>query len=185
MQARIQDHWMTEGVTIVDPRNTYIDGRATIGRDTVIYPVHGDLRAMSRSAADCRVGPFAHLRDGHGAGGRRRGRGLRRGQAISPRDRARSPGTSPTWATPRSAATSTSAPGPSRPTSTAVARTRPRSATRRGIGSGAVMVAPVTIGQDAVVGAGAVITRGTRIEDGDTVVGVPAHVRSRQSRTSR
>ena len=38
MQARIQDHWMTEGVTIVDPRNTYIDGRATIGRDTVIYP---------------------------------------------------------------------------------------------------------------------------------------------------
>ena len=28
MQARIQDHWMTEGVTIVDPRNTYIDGRA-------------------------------------------------------------------------------------------------------------------------------------------------------------
>ena len=31
MQARIQDHWMTEGVTIVDPRNTYIDGRASIG----------------------------------------------------------------------------------------------------------------------------------------------------------
>ena len=27
---------MTEGVTIVDPHNTYIDGRATIGRDTVI-----------------------------------------------------------------------------------------------------------------------------------------------------
>ena len=45
---------------------------------------------------------------------------------------------------------------------------------RAQIGSGAVMVAPVTIGQDAVVGAGAVITRGTRIEDGDTVVGVPA-----------
>ena len=28
MQSRIQDHWMTEGVSIVDPRNTYIDGRA-------------------------------------------------------------------------------------------------------------------------------------------------------------
>src|SRR5436305_35017 len=34
MQARIQDHWMTEGVTIVSPHNTFIDGRATIGRDT-------------------------------------------------------------------------------------------------------------------------------------------------------
>jgi len=36
------------------------------------------------------------------------------------------------------------------------------------------MVAPVKIGQDAVVGAGAVVTRGKDIEDGDTVVGVPA-----------
>ena len=45
---------------------------------------------------------------------------------------------------------------------------------RAQIGSGAVMIAPVTIGQDAVVGAGAVITRGTRIGDGETVVGVPA-----------
>ena len=36
------------------------------------------------------------------------------------------------------------------------------------------MVAPVTIGSEAVVGAGAVITRGKHVEDGDTVVGVPA-----------
>ena len=36
------------------------------------------------------------------------------------------------------------------------------------------MVAPVTIGTEAVVGAGAVITRGKDVEDGDTVVGVPA-----------
>ena len=50
MQARIQDHWMTEGVSIVDPRNTYIDGRAEIGRDTVDLPVHGDHRDASRSA---------------------------------------------------------------------------------------------------------------------------------------
>jgi acetyltransferase-like isoleucine patch superfamily enzyme len=32
----------------------------------------------------------------------------------------------------------------------------------------------VKIGQDAVVGAGAVVTRGKHIEDGNTVVGVPA-----------
>ena len=63
MQARIQDHWMTEGVTIVDPRNTYIDGRCSIGRDSVIYPftvISGAVKVGS----DCRVGPFAHLRDG-------------------------------------------------------------------------------------------------------------------------
>ena len=42
------------------------------------------------------------------------------------------------------------------------------------IGSGAIMVAPVTIGTEAVVGAGAVIPRGKHVEDGDTVVGIPA-----------
>ena len=55
---------MTEGVSIVDPRNTYIDGRARIGRDTVDLPVLRSSRAVSGSATDCRVGPFAHLRDG-------------------------------------------------------------------------------------------------------------------------
>ena len=63
MQARIQDHWMTEGVTIVDPRNTHIDGRAVIGRDTVIHPftvISGNVRIGS----NCQVGPFTHLRPG-------------------------------------------------------------------------------------------------------------------------
>ncbi|MHC5544980.1 bifunctional UDP-N-acetylglucosamine diphosphorylase/glucosamine-1-phosphate N-acetyltransferase GlmU, partial [Singulisphaera rosea] len=63
MQERIQDHWMTEGVSVVDPRNTYIDGRATIGQDTVIYPfsvITGNVAIGSK----CRIGPFAHVRDG-------------------------------------------------------------------------------------------------------------------------
>ena len=63
MQPRIQDHWMTEGVTIVDPQNTYIDGRAEIGRDTVIYPFTVISGAV-KIGLDCRVGPFTHLRDG-------------------------------------------------------------------------------------------------------------------------
>ena len=46
MQARIQDHWMTEGVSIVDPRNTYIDGRATIGR-----PSRNALRSSASATA--------------------------------------------------------------------------------------------------------------------------------------
>ena len=63
MQARIQDHWMTEGVTIVDPHNTYIDGRATIGRDTVIHPFTV-ISGQVKIGAGCQVGPFTHLRDG-------------------------------------------------------------------------------------------------------------------------
>lgn len=38
MQQRIQDRLMADGVTIVDPLNTWIDARARIGQDTVIEP---------------------------------------------------------------------------------------------------------------------------------------------------
>jgi bifunctional UDP-N-acetylglucosamine pyrophosphorylase/glucosamine-1-phosphate N-acetyltransferase len=63
MQRRIQRHLMEDGVTIVDPDNTWIDARAQIGQDTVIEPftyIHGEVKI----GKDCRIGPFAHLRHG-------------------------------------------------------------------------------------------------------------------------
>ena len=45
---------------------------------------------------------------------------------------------------------------------------------RSRIGAGAILVAPVNIGEDAVVGANAVVTRHHDVADGQTVVGVPA-----------
>jgi len=63
MQQRIQRKLMDNGVTIVDPDNTWIDARAEIGQDTVIEPftyIHGEVRIGD----GCRVGPFAYLRDG-------------------------------------------------------------------------------------------------------------------------
>jgi len=63
MQQRIQRHLMEDGVTIVDPDNTWIDARAKIGQDTVIEPftyIHGEVII----GQGCRIGPFAHLRHG-------------------------------------------------------------------------------------------------------------------------
>ena len=63
MQRRIQNELMNNGVTIVDPDNTWIDIRAKIGQDTVIEPftyIHG-LVKIGRA---CRIGPFAYLRNG-------------------------------------------------------------------------------------------------------------------------
>jgi bifunctional UDP-N-acetylglucosamine pyrophosphorylase/glucosamine-1-phosphate N-acetyltransferase len=63
MQNRIQRDLMQQGVTIVDPPNTWIDVRANIGQDTVILPftyIHGRVTIGRR----CSVGPFAYLRDG-------------------------------------------------------------------------------------------------------------------------
>jgi bifunctional UDP-N-acetylglucosamine pyrophosphorylase/glucosamine-1-phosphate N-acetyltransferase len=63
MQRRIQRRLMEDGVTIVDPDNTWIDARAQIGQDTVIEPftyIHGEVTI----GRDCRIGPFAFLRHG-------------------------------------------------------------------------------------------------------------------------
>jgi bifunctional UDP-N-acetylglucosamine pyrophosphorylase/glucosamine-1-phosphate N-acetyltransferase len=63
MQRRIQQELMENGVTIVDPDNTWIDARAKIGQDTVIEPftyIHGEVEI----GQNCRIGPFAYLRDG-------------------------------------------------------------------------------------------------------------------------
>ncbi len=62
MQRRIQQELMENGVTIVDPDNTWIDARAQIGQDTVIEPftyIHGPVKI----GGGCRIGPFAFLRD--------------------------------------------------------------------------------------------------------------------------
>lgn len=62
MQGRIQEWFMDNGVTIVDPANTWIDARAVIGQDTVVEPftyIHGKVTV----GKNCRVGPFAYLRD--------------------------------------------------------------------------------------------------------------------------
>jgi len=63
MQRRIQQELMENGVTIVDPDNTWIDARARIGQDTVIEPfvyIHGEVRI----GRGCRIGPFAYVRHG-------------------------------------------------------------------------------------------------------------------------
>ncbi len=63
MQRRIQQELMENGVTIVDPDNTWIDARAQIGQDTVIEPfayIHGDVKI----GRGCRIGPFAYLKSG-------------------------------------------------------------------------------------------------------------------------
>jgi bifunctional UDP-N-acetylglucosamine pyrophosphorylase/glucosamine-1-phosphate N-acetyltransferase len=63
MQRRIQQGLMDGGVTIIDPANTWIDIRASIGQDTIIEPftyINGGVKIGN----SCRIGPFAFLTDG-------------------------------------------------------------------------------------------------------------------------
>ncbi len=174
MQERIHDHWMTEGVTIVDPRNTYIDGRAIIGVDTVIYPFSA-ITGRVRIGSACKIGPHAHLRDGTVLDD-----GVEVGAFVEVN---RSHLGSRTLV--RHLTYVGDADVGERVNFGATAVTANfdgirKNPTRIGdgtlIGAGAVLVAPVTIGKRAVVGANAVVTRGHDVEDGQTVAGVPARL---------
>lgn len=60
MRDRVLDRHMTAGVTIVDPSSTWIDDRATIGSDTIIYP-HVHIAGPLKIGTHCRIGPLVHL----------------------------------------------------------------------------------------------------------------------------
>lgn len=58
MQDRIQCACMHEGVTIVDPDNTWIESDVVIGRDSVVYPF-SVVMTGARVGQRCRIGPMA------------------------------------------------------------------------------------------------------------------------------
>lgn len=60
MHDRVLDRLMADGVTIVDPANTYISGTVEIGRDVTIYPftyIEGYTRIGARTV----IGPNAYI----------------------------------------------------------------------------------------------------------------------------
>jgi len=172
MQQRIQDHWMTEGVSIVDPRNTYIDGRARIGGDTTIFPFTV-ITGTVTIGRDCRVGPFAHLRDGTVLD-----EGAEVGAFVEVNRSHLEPGARARHLAYLGDAHLGTGVNIGAGAVTANFDGRHKSRTTIGaqasIGAGAVLVAPVTIGPGATVGANAVVTRNHDVAEGQTVAGVPA-----------
>lgn len=60
MQDRIQLGLMGEGVTIVDPDNTWIESDVTVGPETIVYPF-SLIGAGATIGEGCRIGPFARV----------------------------------------------------------------------------------------------------------------------------
>lgn len=60
MKRRINEYWMRQGVTIIDPENTYISAQAEIGQDTVIYP-GTMIKGKTVIGEDCQIGPNSEL----------------------------------------------------------------------------------------------------------------------------
>ena len=165
---------MSSGVTIMDPATTYIEDGVSIGRDTVIYPctyIHGGVRIGKH----CSVGPFARLRPGtrladHVSIGNfaevsrsKLGEGvtMKHFSFLGDSEVGRKANI-----------------GCGAVTANYDGKNKNKTLIGPGafIGCDAVMVAPVKVGQGAVVGAGSVVTAGKNVPAYSVAIGIPARV---------
>jgi bifunctional UDP-N-acetylglucosamine pyrophosphorylase/glucosamine-1-phosphate N-acetyltransferase len=180
MQRRINDEYMKNGVTIVDPATTFISHGVKIGADTLIYPFTVIERNVKIGDC-CQIGPFVHLREGSSIASK-----VLLGNFI---EVVRSQLSTGIFAKhfcylgdSRVGRNVNIGAG----TVTANFNGLTKGATvikeKAFIGSNSVLVAPVTIGKNAKVGAGAVVLRNTKVSDNTAVAGVPAKPIHRKTR---
>jgi bifunctional UDP-N-acetylglucosamine pyrophosphorylase / glucosamine-1-phosphate N-acetyltransferase len=60
MRSRINESHMRNGVTIIDPANTYIESDVVIGQDTIVLP-GTILKGRTVIGADCQIGPNSEI----------------------------------------------------------------------------------------------------------------------------
>ena len=203
--SRINEAWMLEGVTIMDPATTYIGADVIIGRDTVIYPnthirgktvigekcaigpnsiidsckicnrvtVLASVMEMAEMEDDAEIGPFGHLRKGAHLGEH-----VHMGNFGEVKNSYLAPGTKMGHFSYIGDAQIGENVNIGAGTITCNFDGVKKHKTVIGpdvfIGSDTMLVAPVTIGEGAHTGAGAVVTRD--VLPGTTVVGMPAHL---------
>jgi len=172
LRRRIIDGHLAAGVEIVDPDTTFIDADVRIEPGARILPctvIEGDTRI----AAGCEVGPFAHLRTGtvlH--------TGAEVGNFTETKAATLGAGTKAKHLSYLGDAVIGANANIGAGTITANYDGKSKHPTRIGdrafIGSGTVLVAPLTVEDEAITGAGAVVTRRSVVRARETWVGVPA-----------
>jgi len=172
MRMQIIERLMAEGVTIVDPENTYIEHNVEIGRDTVILP-YTVIGTGVKIGKGCEVGPFTHLRvdtvmeDGSEVGNFTEVKKGRIGRRTKAKHLSYLGDVDIGEDVNIGAGTIVANYDGKKKHLTIIGD-------RAFVGSGSVLVAPVKIGKGATTGAGAVVTRNHDVPDGAVVVGVPA-----------
>lgn len=178
LQERILDEHLARGVYIEDPSTTFIDHGVKIGAATTIEPCTV-IRAGAVIGERCHVGPFAHigpdttLDDGAEIGNFVETKRSRIGAKTKAKHLAYI-GDGRIGARCNIGAGTIFA--------NYDGKTKSITTVHDGafVGSGSVLVAPCEIGAGAYTGAGAVVTRNSRVEPGAVWVGVPARPLARR-----
>lgn len=62
LQRRTLQRLLETGVTVIDPKSTWVDSRVEIGQDTILYP-NSVIRGCTVVGEECRIGPNTELID--------------------------------------------------------------------------------------------------------------------------
>lgn len=172
LQERILETHLAEGVLIEDPATASIEHGVEIGAGTRILP-HVVLHSGVRIGQGCEVGPFTHLRtgtvleDGAQVGNFTECKNSTLGAGSKAKHLSYLGDTHVGERTNIGAGTIFA-------NYDGKAKHRTEVGSRVFIGSGTIIVAPNTIPDETTTGAGAVVTRGTRMQPGEVFLGVPA-----------
>lgn len=172
-RRRICEFLMVEmGVTITDPRTTYIEAGVQIGRDTVIYPC-SVIRTGVEIGKRCEIGPFAHIR-----GGTRLFDGCKVGAFVETKNAVFDEGAKAGHLAYLGDVSIGKKANIGAGTIVANYDGEEKHHTSIGdnafIGCGTVLVAPVRVGKNAQTGANTVVPRGKDVPENTVVVGAPA-----------
>lgn len=172
LRDRALKKFLEEGVTIVDPANTYIDINSKIGEDTVIKP-YTIIEEDVVIGSECVIGPFARLRPGTVLSDK-----VEVGNFVELTRCNVGEGTKikhHTYVGDAVIGKNVNV-GAGTITANYDGKNKNKTTIKDGafIGSGTVFVAPVTVGKGAMTGAGSVLTKNTLVPDKAVVVGVPA-----------
>ncbi|MDD5006207.1 MAG: sugar phosphate nucleotidyltransferase [Candidatus Omnitrophica bacterium] len=172
MRMRIIEEFLKNGVSVLDPKTTFINYGVSIGKETAIYPFTV-IQSGVKIGSKCSIGPFCHLREGTV---------IKDNSVVGNfTEIVRSQLGEGTYFKHLGYLGDTSVgKGVNIGAGMTIANFDGKNKNRTVIGDKAfigcdtVIVAPAKIGKSAVTGAGAVITKGSNIKNNSVVVGVPA-----------
>jgi len=172
---RILTKLMQEGVGIIDPSTTHIYNDVTIDQDTIIYPFTV-IESNVKIGKKCKIGPFARIRPDTTIGD-----GVEIGNFAEIVRSTIGAGTvikHHCYLGDSHIGKSVNI-GAGAITANYEGGKKNKTKIEDGafIGSGTILIAPVTIGKGAITAAGSVVTKNTEIPPGSVLMGVPARVK--------
>jgi bifunctional UDP-N-acetylglucosamine pyrophosphorylase/glucosamine-1-phosphate N-acetyltransferase len=181
IQERVLERLLEGGVAIEDPATTYVDHDVKIGSGTRLLPCTV-IRAGVEIGAGCEVGPFTHLRAGTVLGD-----GAEVGNFTEAKNSTVGRGSKAKHLTYLGDVTIGESTNIGAGTIVAnydgTHKHRTRIGDRAFIGSGTVLVAPSSVGDGALTGAGAIVAH-KDIPAGEVWVGVPARPMAESRKTT-